>query len=199
MSSATIRSLFSTARPIDRAIEKVIDYYATDDSRLLAEIGEYEVTDSVEANLRRFLDVIGHGVRTGQVAETGIWVSGFYGSGKSSFTKYLGFALDPRRTVGGQPFVDLLAERIPSVAVRQDLRTLGTQQPFAVLMLDLGSEQLASSSSVSVSTVLYWKVLQWAGYSIEEKVAQDLYVGPRVRQRRRRGRLAGIHADEEAE
>jgi hypothetical protein len=172
MSLATIRSLFSTARSIDRPIEKVIDYYATEERRLLAEIGEYEVTESVERNLGRFLDVVGHGVRTGQVAETGIWVSGFYGSGKSSFTKYLGFGLDPRRSVGGHPFLDLLAERIPSLPLRQEFKSLASQQPFAVVMLDLGSEQLAASSATSVSTVLYWKVLQWAGYSKVEKVAQ---------------------------
>lgn len=172
MSTPTIRSLFSTRRPIDRPIEKVIDYYATDDKRLLAEVEEYEVTESVERNLQRLLDVVGAGVRTGQVAETGIWVSGFYGSGKSSFTKYLGFALDPSRTVAGRPFLNLLVERIPSLQVRQELRTLATQHPMAVIMLDLGAEQLAASSVTSVSTVLYWKVLQWAGYSKEEKVAQ---------------------------
>src|ERR1051326_4342263 len=108
----TIRSLFQTRRPIDRPIEKVIDYYVTDDARLRSEVEEYEVTDSVERNFRRFLDVFGDGVRSGQVAETGIWVSGFYGSGKSSFTKYLGFALNPARIVEGRAFIDLLTERI---------------------------------------------------------------------------------------
>ena len=44
----SIRTLFSARRPIDRPIEKVIDYYATDEKRLLAEIEEYEVTDNVE-------------------------------------------------------------------------------------------------------------------------------------------------------
>lgn len=168
----SIRSLFATRRPIDRPIERVIDYNATDDQRLLAEVEEYEVTESVERNLRRFLDVFGHGVRTGQVTEIGIWVSGFYGSGKSSFTKYLGLGLDAGRRVGGRPFYDLLAERIPSAVVRQDLKTLALQQPVAVIMLDLGTEQLAQSSSATVSTVLYWKVLQWYGYSREAKVAQ---------------------------
>lgn len=170
--SMTIRSLFSTRRPIDRPIEKVIDYYATDAKRLLAEVEEYEVTDNVERNLRRFLDVFSTGVQHGEVTETGIWVSGFYGSGKSSFTKYLGFALDPQRTVEGHRFLDLLCERIPSLDLQQELKTLSTREPVAVIMLDLGSEQLASSSVASVSTVLYWKVLQWAGYSKVEKLAQ---------------------------
>lgn len=119
--SDTIRSIFQTSRQIDRPIEKVIDYYAVEEGRLRREIEEYEVTDSVERNFRKFLDVFGDGLRRGQVAETGIWVSGFYGSGKSSFTKYLGFALDPERTVGGRPFLDLLAERLHAPEVRAEL------------------------------------------------------------------------------
>jgi hypothetical protein len=170
--ATTIRSLFSTSRPIDRPIEKVIDYYATDERRLLMEVEEYEVTDNVERNVRRFLDVFEAGVSTGQVTETSIWVSGFYGSGKSSFTKYLGFALDPQRLVEGRRFLDLLGERIGRPDVRQQLKTLAMRHPVAVIMLDLGAEQLAASSTTSVSMVLYWKVLQWAGYSREQKVAQ---------------------------
>ena len=170
--ASTVRELFSQQRRIDRPIEKVIDYFATEEHRLLAEVEEYEVTENVERNFERFLDHFGQGVRTGQVTETGIWVSGFYGSGKSSFTKYLGFALDPQRRVGDRPFLELLLERINSPKVKGELRTLATQQPAAVIMLDLGSEQLADSASESVSTVLYWKVLQWAGFSKERKLAE---------------------------
>lgn len=166
-----IRSLFSARRPIDRPIEKVIDYYATDESRLAAEIEEYEVTDNVERCFRKFLDHYGDGVRGGRVTEIGIWVSGFYGSGKSSFTKYLGFALDPDRKVAGRPFLELLCERLRSADVQAGLRTLAKQQPTTVLFLDLGAEQLVDSASAPVATVLYWKVLQWAGYSKEKKLA----------------------------
>jgi hypothetical protein len=168
----TIRSLFATKRPIDRPIEKVIDYYADDAARLRSEVDEYEVTENVAQNLRRFLDVFGEGVQGGRVTETGIWVSGFYGSGKSSFTKYLGFALNPNRLVDGRPFLDLFAERIDAIDLRQQLKALAVREPTAVIMLDLGSEQLASSASAEVSKVLYLKVLQWAGYSREEKLAQ---------------------------
>lgn len=138
----SIRSLFSARRPIDRPIEKVIDYYATEEKRLLAEVEEYEVTDNVEACFRKFLDTFDQGVRTGHVTEIGVWVAGFYGSGKSSFTKYLGFSLDGGRLVGGRPFIDLLCERLRSAEIKANLKTLATKFPTAVIFLDLGSEQL---------------------------------------------------------
>src|SRR5664280_2376768 len=114
----TIRTLFSTRRPIDRPIEKVIDYYAADDARLQSEIEEYEVTDNVDKCFTRFLDVYDAGVRTGQVTEIGVWVAGFYGAGKSSFTKYLGFALDRGMEVGPDRFLRLLQNQLKTEQVR---------------------------------------------------------------------------------
>ena len=182
-----IRSLFSTHRPIDRAIEKVIDYYAQAEDRLAAEIEEYEVTDNVEACFRRFLEIYDEGVRGGRVTEVGIWVSGFYGSGKSSFTKYLGFALDPDRTVQGRPFIDLLCDRFRTKTVPALLRTVAKKHPTAIVLLDLGAEQLAESAATPVSQVLFWKVLQWAGFSKEKKLAQLEFT------LERQGRLADFH------
>ena len=170
--SATIRQVFSPRRPIDRTIEKVIDYYAQEEDRLAREVAEYEVTDNIESCFRKFLDVFGEGVRGGQVTEVGIWVSGFYGSGKSSFTKYLGASLDPTRTVQDKPFLDLLCDRFPRNEIPAALRTVSKKHPTAVVLLDLGAEQLAESAAAPVSTVLYWKVLQWAGFSKEKKTAQ---------------------------
>ncbi len=172
----TIRDLFSNRRSIDRAIEKVIDYAADSEDRLAAEIEEYEATDNVEACFRKFIDIYREGVQGGRVTEIGIWVSGFYGSGKSSFTKYLGFALDANRTVQGRPFIELLTERFQASDIRASLLTIAKQQPTAVVMLDLGAEQLADSTAATVTTVLYWKVLQWAGFSKEKKLAQLEFV-----------------------
>ena len=170
--SNNIRSLFSTHRPIDRPIEKVIDYYAQGEDRLAAEIDEYEVTDNLETCFRKFVETFGEAVRLSQVTQTAIWVSGFYGSGKSSFTKYLGFAMDPDRRVQGKPFIDLLCDRFRTTAVSASLRTVAKKSPATVIFLDLGAEQLADSAVAPVSIVLYWKVLQWAGYSKEKKLAR---------------------------
>lgn len=169
---STIKSLYSDTRRLDRPIEKVIDYAATSDEKLAREVGEYEVTTNVEACFRRFLDTFGQGVDGHNVTEIGIWVAGFYGSGKSSFTKYLGFALDPDRKVGDENFLDLLADRIKAPEVGAELKTLARKNPTAVVMLDLGTEQLAVNSAMPVSTVLYRKTMVWAGYSTVAKIAE---------------------------
>lgn len=167
-----IKTLFEAKRRLDRPIEKVIDYAAASDDKLAREIGEYEVTTNVETCFRRFLDTFGTGVGGQDVTEIGIWVAGFYGSGKSSFTKYLGFALDPDRKVGNQPFLELLTDRIHSTEIKAELSTLARKQPTAVVMLDLGTEQLAINAAMPVANVLYRKTMVWAGYSTVPKIAE---------------------------
>ena len=83
-----LRELFDPSKPIDRRIEKVITYDTTDVALLRQEIQEYVVTDSIEQNIERLLDLLDEGMGGGDQREVGVWVSGFYGSGKSSFTKY---------------------------------------------------------------------------------------------------------------
>jgi hypothetical protein len=171
----TIRELFSDRRPIDRPIEKVIDYTADEPERLAREIDEYEVTDRLEEAFRRFIEVYEAGVRRGDVTEVGIWNSGFYGSGKTSFTKNLGFALDPERLVQGVPFIDRLVERFRDGALKQLFRVTAAGFPATVVMLDLARDQLVESTAVPVANVLYAKVLQKLDYSMVPKLA-DLEV-----------------------
>jgi len=166
----SIRELFSTRRPIDRPIEKVIDYYAVEGKKLKAEIDEYEVTDHIEASFQRFLELFSDGVQGRGSGDCAAWVSGFYGSGKSSFTKYLGLALDDERIIDGRKFSELLGERLQSQSGRAMLATLVGQRPTAVVMLDLATEQFSTDAAAPVANVLYWKVLQRFGYSREKKL-----------------------------
>ncbi len=167
----TIRDLFSDQRPIDRPIEKVIDYTADAPDRLGREIDEYVVTENIEESFRRFIEVYEAGVRRRDVTEVGVWVSGFYGSGKSSFTKYLGFALDPDRRVGNNSFLDCLVDRFKAPDLKQLFRTTATSFPAAVVLLDLARDQLIESTAATVTNVLYAKVLQHVGYSKVPKLA----------------------------
>lgn len=167
----TIRSLFDSSKDIYRTIEKVITYGASQESCLKAEISEYVVTESIEEQFRKLLDRMQLAMESGEENEIGVWVSGFYGSGKSSFTKYLGLAFDDQRTIEGTPFINYLQDRLHKPQTKALLNTVAKRFPAAVVMLDLASEMLAGATMEDVSTVLYFKVLQWAGYSRNLKVA----------------------------
>ncbi len=171
-----IRTLFDSSRDINRRIEKVITYDAVDSGRLKTEISEYVVTDNIEHSLDSLLSRMQDAMEGGNGHEIGVWVSGFYGSGKSSFTKYLGFALDDSVKLDGKPFLDFLRGQISSATLKARLNTVASRYPAAVVMLDLASEMLAGATMQEISTVLYYKVLQWAGYSEEKKIAYLEYM-----------------------
>jgi len=168
---AIIRSLFDSKRALNRPIEKVITYQAASEAQLKAEVSEYEVTKHIEESFDYLLKLMQAALQGG-LHEVGVWVSGFYGSGKSSFTKYLGFALDRRKMVDGDPFLRRLQDRITSAPVRALFNTVSTIYDPEVIFLDLASEMLAEASMADISTVLYRKVLQWAGYSEDIKIAE---------------------------
>lgn len=166
-----IKALFHPSKDIYRTIEKVITYNASQAERLKAEITEYFVTEHIEEQFEELLTKMQLAMEQGGQNEVGVWVSGFYGSGKSSFTKYLGLALDDTVQVDGVPFLRHLQDRMNKPQSRALLNTLATRYPAAVVLLDLASEMLAGATMEEVSTVLYYKALQWAGYSQNLKVA----------------------------
>ena len=166
-----IKQLFDSNKDIYRTIEKVITYGASQEQRLKAEISEYVVTENIEEQFEKLLGKMQAAMDAGGENEVGVWVSGFYGSGKSSFTKYLGLAFDENVTIDGTPFIQHLQNRLKKHTTKQLLSTVVKRFPAEVVMLDLASTQLADASMKEVSTVLYYKILEWAGYSQNLKVA----------------------------
>ncbi|WNZ55589.1 BREX system P-loop protein BrxC [Microbulbifer sp. MKSA007] len=74
-------------KPVDRPIEGVIK--ADDDVALYLELDEYVVTDEVAKRLDIFLDAY-----LNYQGANGVWVSGFFGSGKSHLLKMLALLLE---------------------------------------------------------------------------------------------------------
>jgi hypothetical protein len=158
-----IKTLFDNRRDIYRKIEKVITYGVSQEDRLRSEISEYVVTESIESQFERLLSNMQSAMELGGQNEVGVWVSGFYGSGKSSLTKYLGLALDDQQTIDGVPFIQHLQDRFHRSTTKALLSSVAKKFPAGVCMFSLASNQLAGATQKEVSTVLYYKVLQWAG------------------------------------
>jgi hypothetical protein len=166
-----IKTLFDPSKDIYRTIEKVITYNASQEVRLKAEITEYIVTESIEDQFHGLLTKMEQAMDMGGENEIGVWVSGFYGSGKSSFTKYLGLAMDQNTQIEGTRFLKYLQDRMNNAQTRALLSAVANRFPAAIVLLDLASEMLAGAAMEDVATVLYYKVLQYAEYSRNLKVA----------------------------
>lgn len=83
-----------------------------------AEISEYVVTESIEEQFEKLLSRMQSAMEAGGQNEVGVWVSGFYGSGKSSFTKYLGLAFDDNIKIDGTPFIQHLQDRFKKATTK---------------------------------------------------------------------------------
>ena len=87
----TVRDLIQ--RDIGVKVEGVVKVF--DQASLDTEMREYVVTDKIENELKRIFDTftqVSERLRHGGPAPDvmGMWVSGFFGSGKSHFAKVLG-------------------------------------------------------------------------------------------------------------
>jgi copper chaperone CopZ len=87
----TLRAIFD--KPVDRPIEGVIK--ADDEASLRLEVEEYVLTNEVEKRLESFLDAYNN-----YEGGNGVWVSGFFGSGKSHLLKMLAMVLENRQIDG---------------------------------------------------------------------------------------------------
>ena len=90
-------------------IKNVIDLEDISEKEIQAEIESYIVTDGLAREYADFVDTY-----TSNILETGVWISGFYGSGKSYFGKLLGYMLS-NRTITGTPARDRIIQRFTGV------------------------------------------------------------------------------------
>ena len=72
-------------KPIEREVNPAVSASDMKPEVVNVEIDEYVFTDEIVKGLYDVMD----GIRQGNVSHNGIWINGFYGSGKSHFLKYL--------------------------------------------------------------------------------------------------------------
>ena len=107
-----IHELFG--KPVERPIDGVIK--ADDARHLQTELEEYVVTRDVARGLgiftERYLE---------EVTANGVWISGFFGSGKSHLLKILSLILDARSLPDGTRPADIILPKIEDEIVKADL------------------------------------------------------------------------------
>ena len=85
-----IKDMFE--KKIDRDIKGVIKVGQSDEENVYQELDEYVVTKELLKHFRDFFDSYEKGIN-GNTDKMGVWISGFFGSGKSHFLKILSYLL----------------------------------------------------------------------------------------------------------
>ena len=102
-------------KPVDRPIDGVIK--ADDARNLQTELEEYVVTRDVALGLDTFTHRYLH-----ELTSNGVWISGFFGSGKSHLLKILSLILDGQPLANGTKPADVILPKIEDEIVKANLR-----------------------------------------------------------------------------
>ncbi|RXM79539.1 BREX system P-loop protein BrxC [Clostridium tetani] len=86
-------------KEIDRDIKGVIKVGQADDENIKQELDEYVVTSELNKHIDTFFKAYKTSI-IGNTDKNGVWISGFFGSGKSHFLKILSYLLENREIEG---------------------------------------------------------------------------------------------------
>src|SRR6266540_464028 len=156
-----IKTLF--ANDIHRRIEEVIKVDQNDEEILREEISEYVVTDAIRAHYTGIYEAYRE---TPNKPHEGIaiWVSGFFGSGKSSFAKMLGLSIANRK-IAGEPAADRFAQRSGDKKLQVLLKSITEKIPTHAVIFDVSTDRGIRSGNQTLTEIMYGLFLQSLGYA----------------------------------
>lgn len=187
-----IGDLFETK--VEEKIEPVIKVGETaDEHKLAGEIGAYVVTPLIERYLDSFLE---HYTDTffRQTTEIGVWISGYFGSGKSHLAKVMAL-LAQNRKLAGVSACDRFRARVPQdSALRKSLdASLDRMNQHATDVLGFNLNTVDDAHKHSLPGLLLSQYYQSLGYSTNLVYARVIEA-----ELDRRGKLADLHNAVEA-
>ena len=161
MTVQQIKALF--ANDIHRRIEEVIKVDQTDEEILRDEINEYIVTDAIRSYYTSIFEAYSE---TPNKPHEGIaiWVSGFFGSGKSSFAKMLGLSI-ANRQVAGASAGDRFAQRTGDNKIQVLLKAINEKIPTHAVIFDVSTDRGIRSGNQTLTEIMYGLFLQSLGYA----------------------------------
>ncbi|MDZ7860943.1 MAG: BREX system P-loop protein BrxC [Candidatus Krumholzibacteriota bacterium] len=151
-----IKDIFQ--KDIKRPIEGVIK--ADDQKHLLNEVEEYVLTNEVAQNLESMLDAYNN-----YEGGNGVWISGFFGSGKSHLLKMLAFLLE-NRSIDEKPVLDMFLPKCgDNEMLRADLKKAAGIPSKSVLFNIDQKADIISKKDIDAVLLVFMKVFdEMCGY-----------------------------------
>ncbi|MEG1287669.1 MAG: BREX system P-loop protein BrxC [Clostridium sp.] len=167
-------------KSIDRDIKGVIKVGQDDNQNVLQELEEYVLTEELSKHFDVFFENYKKGI-VGHTDKMGVWISGFFGSGKSHFLKILSYLLE-NKEVDGKRALDYFESKIQDPMVLADMQKAGNITSDVILFnIDSKSESNYKSSKDAILKVFnkvfdemqgYCGVLPWVA-DLERQLVRD--------------------------
>lgn len=171
-------------KDIERDIKGVIKVGQDDDSNIFQELDEYVVTNELLGHFGDFFEAYKKGV-TGHTDKMGVWISGFFGSGKSHFLKILSYLLE-NRIVNDKKAIKYFDNKVLDPMVVADMKQAGDITSDVILFnIDSKSESDSKADKDSVLKVFNKVFNEMQGFcgsipwvaDLERQMAKDEVYG----------------------
>lgn len=157
-------------RDLDEKIQEVIKVSQADGATVYNELTQYVATQSIRRHYRTLLKAIAEG-QTEPTENNEVWISGFFGSGKSSFAKNLGYALS-NPTVMGYSAAELFKNALDDPQISALIDSINARIKTEVIMFDVSADRNMRQSSEQIAEIMYRVLLSDLGYASDYTIAE---------------------------
>ena len=147
-----IKEMFK--KSITRDIQGVVIAGQGEKTNIATELEEYVVTPELQRHFADFFSAYAKGIN-GETTKMGVWISGFFGSGKSHLLKILSYILD-NEVVGGKRAIDYFIDdkKITDPMVLADMQlAANTPSDIIIFNIDAKSESDGKSNKDAIVNV----------------------------------------------
>ena len=162
-----IENIFS--KQLVRDINGVVKAEQLDDACVFVELDEYVITKELDRHFRHFFETYVPAIKNRNPAaagKIGVWVSGFFGSGKSHFIKILSYLLENRSVQkDGQNYlaIDFFREKINDAMLFGDIHS-AVSKPTDVILFNIDSRANTDAGDNAILKVFLKVFNERVGY-----------------------------------
>jgi hypothetical protein len=158
------------ARDLEQRIEEIIKVDQADEETVYTEITEYVATDRIKRQYQELFKGFAEAPADPH-EEIGVWISGFFGSGKSSFAKNVGYVLADQHVLG-QRASELFERQLADKRVNDLVDYINMRIPTEVIMFDVSAHRDVRKTSERIAEIMYTMLLRTLGYADDYEIAE---------------------------
>ena len=181
-------------KDINRSINGVIKVVQNDEEIIKQELEEYVVTQELRKLFNTFLENYEKSLYNA-TDKVGVWISGFFGSGKSHFLKILSYLLS-NKVVAGKKAVDYFSDKFDDPLMFAQLEECASV-PTETILFNVDSKSSINRDNTAIFKVFLQEFYEHQGfYGSDVKVAKlEQYLQKQGKLQEFKDKFFNVHGD----